>query len=82
MTIPTGTRCIFLSTALKINSTILPATQYAPFLSYHDQNRTMFALGNDTNKAKAAALGVEVNGGFANEDPVSPFAHFTTCIIH
>jgi len=46
---------IFLSTALKISSTILPAAQYAPFLSNHDQNCAMFVLGNNADKAKVAA---------------------------
>ncbi len=41
--------------ALKISNNILPEAQYAPFLTNHDQDRTMSMLYGDVNKAKVAA---------------------------
>jgi glycosidase len=40
---------------LKHSYKLLPALQYAPFLTNHDQNRVLSQLGGDINKAKVAA---------------------------
>ncbi|MBI4731909.1 MAG: alpha-amylase [Chloroflexi bacterium] len=40
---------------LKLSYKLLPSLQYAPFLTNHDQNRTLSQLGGDINKAKVAA---------------------------
>ena len=40
---------------LKLSYKILPALQYATFLTNHDQNRTLSQVGGDIDKAKVAA---------------------------
>ena len=44
----------FGSAAQRVNADI-PFQRYAPFLTNHDQNRSMALLGNDVGKAKIAA---------------------------
>ncbi|MCZ2126602.1 MAG: DUF3459 domain-containing protein [Anaerolineales bacterium] len=44
-----------ISRVIETSDAFLPTYQYAPFLTNHDQNRVMGELGNDVNKAKAAA---------------------------
>jgi alpha-amylase len=40
---------------LKLTYKLLPPLQYAPFLTNHDQDRTLSQLGGDINKAKVTA---------------------------
>jgi alpha-amylase len=44
-----------ISAMINTSDTFIPDSQYAPFLSNHDQNRVMSELKNDVNKAKVAA---------------------------
>lgn len=44
-----------VATLIKTTDKFIPNSQYAPFLSNHDQNRAMSELKNDVNKAKIAA---------------------------
>ena len=44
-----------VETLIKATDKFIPDLQYSPFLTNHDQNRVMSQLGNDVNKAKAAA---------------------------
>lgn len=41
--------------ALELSDKVLDNSQYAPFLTNHDQDRVMSELGGDVNKAKVAA---------------------------
>jgi glycosidase len=44
-----------LATVIETSNTFMPDSQYAPFLTNHDQNRIMSELKGDVNKAKVAA---------------------------
>jgi alpha-amylase len=44
-----------IATIIKTSDKFIPGSQYAPFLTNHDQNRTMNELKSDVNKAKVAA---------------------------
>ncbi len=45
----------YATSLLSISNKILPKAQYAPFLTNHDQNRTLSQLDGNTDKAKVAA---------------------------
>lgn len=52
----------FASAAQRVNNAI-PFQRYAPFLTNHDQNRSMGLFGGDVNKAKIAATALLTQPG-------------------